>query len=106
MLIDYLFDYTQDMKIPPHCGWMTNRLILGCRGCTHKFTRGVEEFDVFIRLLPVYMREHNYRCPSSKWNNKKHLTPYDVKVHLYKRGISCMLIGIALYIGRLNQMVE
>jgi len=38
------------MKIPAHHIWITNRLILGCRGCTHEFIKGVEEFDAFSRL--------------------------------------------------------
>jgi len=45
------------MKIPAHRRWMGNRLILGPRGCTYKFIRGVEEFDAFARLKPVYLRE-------------------------------------------------
>ena len=56
----------QDMEIPTHRIWMTNRLILGRRGCTHEFIRGVEEFDAFARLQPVYLREGKYRCPCSK----------------------------------------
>ena len=44
---------TQDMEIPAHHLWMTNRLILDRRGCTHEFNRGVEEFDAFARLQPV-----------------------------------------------------
>ena len=61
-------------------------MILGCRGCTHEFIRGVEEFDTFARLQPVYLREGKYRCPCSKCKNKKYLIPEEVKVHLYKRG--------------------
>ena len=77
---------TQDMKIPPHRTWMASRLILGRRGCTHEFIRGVEEFDAFARLQSVYLREGKYRCPCSKCKNKKFLIPEDVKVHLYRRG--------------------
>ena len=77
---------TQDMEIPAHRIWMTNRLILGRRGCTHEFIRGVEEFDTFARLQPVYLREGKYRCPCSKCKNKKYLISTEVKVHLYKRG--------------------
>jgi len=66
--------------------WMTNRLILGRRGCPHEFIRGVEEFDAFARLQPVYLREGKYKCPYSKCKNKKYLIPEEVKFHLYKKG--------------------
>jgi len=50
MMVNFI---TQDMKIPPHRTWMASRLILGRRGCTHEFIRGVEEFDAFARLQSV-----------------------------------------------------
>ena len=77
---------TQDMEISAHRIWMTNRLILSCKGCTHEFIRGVEEFDAFARLQLVYLREGKYRCPCFKCKNKKYLIPEEVKVHLYKKG--------------------
>ena len=50
MMINFI---TQDMEIPPHHTSIANRLILGRRGCTHEFIRGVEEFDAFARLQSV-----------------------------------------------------
>ena len=79
---------TQDMKIPPHHTWMANRLILGRRGCTHEFIRGVEEIDDFVRLQPVYLRDGKYRCPCSKFKHKKFLIPKHVKIHFYRRGFT------------------
>ena len=55
---------TQDMEIPPRRTWIASRLVLGHRGCTHEFIRGVEDFDAFARLQSVYLREGKYRFPA------------------------------------------
>ena len=67
---------------------MVNRLFPNRGGLTPEFVAGVNEFDMFARNLPVYLREKVYRCPCAKCENTKLLPPEEVKVHLYKKGFT------------------
>ena len=50
-----------------------------------EFINGVEEFDRFARTQNEYMVNGVCRSPCTKCKNAKYLTPYDVKLHLYKK---------------------
>jgi hypothetical protein len=59
---------------------MYRRIVLGIKGITIEFERGVKEFMTFAVKHALLDR---IRCPCLKCTNKKYRKPTKVEIHLY-----------------------
>ncbi|KAL6587746.1 hypothetical protein OROMI_000724 [Orobanche minor] len=66
--------------------WMDNRKVIGMRGCTEEFTRGVKYFVEFARLHPECIHDGMLRCPCYRCRNLKVESDGVIKLHLMKFG--------------------
>ncbi|KAL6585869.1 hypothetical protein OROMI_002513 [Orobanche minor] len=66
--------------------WMDNRKVIGMRGCTEEFTRGVKYFVEFARLRPECIHDGMFRCPCYRCRNLKVESDGVIKLHLMKFG--------------------
>ncbi|KAL6586845.1 hypothetical protein OROMI_001833 [Orobanche minor] len=66
--------------------WMDNRRVIGARGYTEEYTRGVKYFVEFARSHPECLRDGMIRCPCSNCRNLKVQTDGCIKLHLMKFG--------------------
>ncbi|KAL6570034.1 hypothetical protein OROMI_014548 [Orobanche minor] len=64
--------------------WMDNRRVIGARGYTEEYTRGVKYFVEFARSHPECLRDGMIRCPCSNCRNLKVQTNGCIKLHLMK----------------------
>ncbi|KAL6533529.1 hypothetical protein OROMI_027641 [Orobanche minor] len=68
--------------------WMYNRKVVGMRGCTEEFTRGVKYTVEFARLHPECVHDGMLRCPCYRCRNLKVESDGVIKMHLMKIGFA------------------